>query len=207
MTSQNKTVYIIGPTFGFDKVVPSYGYTPYTDSSINFLTKEPDFVAWMGGVDISPDIYGEDMHQNTQSPNKQRDAREIELWHKYKHLPKWGICRGAQLLNCLNGGKLYQDVDNHAGRNHVVSDYKGRNVVVCSVHHQMMIPPSEGKILAWSHGVSTYRDRYNEGDAGPAKEPEVVFFPEDKALCFQAHPEFGPSSCTDYFFQLVKELY
>ncbi len=207
MSAKNRSVYVIGPTFGFDRVLPKYGYTAYTDTTIANLSGDPDFVAFMGGVDVAPDVYGASYHPATQHPNHARDAREISLWKKYAHLPKWGICRGAQLLNVLNGGGMYQHVNNHNGANHLVRDYKNREVVVCSVHHQMMLPSINSKLIAWSEGVSTRREIAEELFTGPTIEPEVLFISQDKALCFQAHPEFGPKSCTDYFFQLVEELY
>lgn len=205
-----QTVYIIGPTFGLERVFPKYGYVPYTEDNITSLNGEPDFVCWTGGTDISPRLYGEEPLAVTQRPNLSRDEREVLLWKKYKDARKLGVCRGAQLLNVLNGGKLYQHVNNHSGSNHTIHDYKGRDTVVCSVHHQMMIPPTSGnfQLLSWSSGVSSYRlDGTGKKHEDNVVEPEVLFFPEDKALCFQAHPEFGPDSCTDYFFQLIKEVY
>lgn len=204
------SVYIIGPTFGLERVFPKYGYTPFTDRDIDKLSGEPEYVVFTGGTDISPSLYGEAPMRYTQMPAESRDKREVALYHKYKDKKKLGICRGAQLLNVLNGGSLWQHVDNHTGANHFVDDYKGRKVVVCSVHHQMMRLPKNTpvQLLSWSTNVSSQRLSAGAEDySSDFIEPEVVFFPEDKALCFQAHPEFGPDSCTDYFFTLMKEVY
>lgn len=206
----HKTVRIIGPTFGLESVFPEYGYTPITDDD---QREKPegvyDFICWTGGVDISPDLYGAPKHSRTQFPNLQRDKREIEFWQRNRGAKKLGICRGAQLLHVLNGGVLFQHVDNHNSGPHLVNDYRDRTVKVCSVHHQMMLPTKEGRLIAWASNVSTHRALDNERhENGPTTlEPEVIFYEQDKALCFQAHPEFGPQSCTDYFFQLIEELY
>ena len=200
--NQSKSVYIIGPTFGLDGVFPQYGYHVFTDSTVG--NHDPDIVCWTGGADISPELYGEKQVSGTY-PNPSRDKREVDLWNRFRDKPKLGICRGAQLLNVLNGGSMFQDVDRHQG-NHVVTTKSGEQVLLCSVHHQLMIPAPNSELLAWTE-ISTTR----ESDKGIFKrtegevDPEVLFIPEDKALLFQAHPEFGPKSCTDYFFRLVKE--
>ena len=53
-----------------------------------------------------------------------------------------GICRGSQLLTALNGGKLIQDVTNHAlasGHNIRILD-EDIIMTATSTHHQMMYP-------------------------------------------------------------------
>lgn len=197
-------VYVVGPTFGLDKVFPRYGYTAWTEYNVN---EAPviDMVCWTGGSDISPALYNQ---KNVRSyPNKERDEREVAIWNKYRDKPKLGVCRGAQLLNVLNGGSMYQDCDRHGGGEHEVYTVDKEQVIVCSIHHQLMIPePTKSKLIAW-----TERSTYRENDNGKFPrlpdevDPEVLYYKEDNALCFQAHPEFGPKTCTDYFFKLIEE--
>lgn len=202
-----KSIYIIGPTFGLDEheFFPSHGYTVYTDKTIDQV-KDVDYVCWTGGSDISPELYNQKQIPGTYCVPS-RDRKEVALWHKYRSKPKFGVCRGAQLLNVLNGGSMYQHVNNHSGPHEVQTD-EGKNVIVCSVHHQLMIPPVTAKLIAWNTN-STYR--VNDNGQFPRLEdevdPEVIYIPEDKALCFQAHPEFGPESCTKYFFQLAERFF
>ena len=64
-----------------------------------------------GGYDISPEHYNGD----TDNPVKidlARDRLEIEWIQKSlkKNIPLMGICRGAQLINVVLGGTLYQDI-------------------------------------------------------------------------------------------------
>lgn len=199
-----KNVYIVGPTFGLEGVFPRYGYTPWTDRDVKSCPSV-DIICFTGGADISPELYGQKQHKTTYC-NPSRDEKEVKTYHKYKHLPKLGICRGAQLLNVLNGGSMYQDVNNHESANHSITDEKGREIIVCSVHHQLMIPSANSRLVAWTK-LSTRRSSDTEDYIRREEEvdPEVLFIPDDNALCFQAHPEFGPKSCTDYFFKLVRE--
>ncbi len=64
-----------------------------------------------GGDDISPEHYGGDMEAKVRS-DPERDTLEIGwIEHALEHgLPLLGICRGAQLINVVLGGKLHQDI-------------------------------------------------------------------------------------------------
>lgn len=64
-----------------------------------------------GGTDIDPSLYGLKLDTNPKL-DPERDAFESEII-KYalkSNLPLLGICRGAQLLNVLMGGDLYNDL-------------------------------------------------------------------------------------------------
>jgi gamma-glutamyl-gamma-aminobutyrate hydrolase PuuD len=207
MSNKGKTFLVLEPTYGFDHVARERGFKTILGRDIESrpeLEEQVDVVVFMGGTDISPTIYGQKPTIFSNHHNHERDKREISFYNKFKHLPKLGICRGAQLINCLNGGKLFQHVYNHGSGDHAVVDTDDKEHVVCSVHHQMMILPDSGATLvAWREGSKLDR-RFNgtEMVASDGIDPEVVFFEKDKSLCFQAHPEFGPE--TDYFFNLVE---
>ena len=64
-----------------------------------------------GGNDISPEHYNGDINAKVKL-DPQRDKLEIEWIHKAlnKNIPLLGICRGAQLINVVLGGTLYQDI-------------------------------------------------------------------------------------------------
>lgn len=166
---------------------------------------EAEFIVFTGGADISPMLYGEVSLPYT-SPNVQRDIEEIQLFYKYQLTRKFiGICRGAQLLNVLSGGRMFQHVDNHAiGANHECVDTVTNNKYrVNSLHHQMMRPH---KVLSQVWGVtprmSTKRLTTGEGDDEfPDVDIEAVFYPHTRAYCYQPHPEFSGvgSECADMF--------
>lgn len=202
-----KSVYIVSwVTLGLDHFFQKRGWKVFRDKDIK-EGKNPDLVCFTGGADISPEYYNEKCHERTHfSP--ERDSFEFAVYKQFVgKKPMAGVCRGGQLLNIANGGKMYQHVNNHAGRNHLVHDVKGRQVMVSSAHHQMMIPPeNKGVVIGWSM-MSTRKETFDEALIlpDPEPDPEVIWFDDNKHLAFQAHPEFGPQSCTDYFFTLVKE--
>ena len=65
-----------------------------------------------GGHDIAPIRYGEEPHQKLQEICPERDDFDFLLYRLAKEhsLPILGICRGFQLMNVSEGGKLYQDL-------------------------------------------------------------------------------------------------
>jgi Predicted glutamine amidotransferases len=69
-----------------------------------------------GGADIDPAMYGETVN-GTGEIDAVRDALELAAWREAKRrsLPVFGICRGFQAINVFSGGKLLQDVPDHAG--------------------------------------------------------------------------------------------
>lgn len=69
-----------------------------------------------GGQDISPNLYGEEPHPQLQETLPLRDAFEIALIQEVikQKKPIFGICRGLQILNVVEGGTLYQDISSQA---------------------------------------------------------------------------------------------
>ena len=72
---------------------------------------EADLVVFGGGADISPELYGQEPLPQTYF-DEDRDTHEIWAYNKCvtSKIPMFGICRGAQFLHAMNGGKLWQDV-------------------------------------------------------------------------------------------------
>jgi putative glutamine amidotransferase len=68
-----------------------------------------------GGVDIDPSFYDGDFEYDNK-PNALEPERDVfeEKIYKYSqenHKPLLGICRGLQLVNVLQGGRLIQDLN------------------------------------------------------------------------------------------------
>lgn len=207
--------------------MPDNKYTfflPYDDNQVRQMLEKRghdytfeahaswDILLLTGGADITPFLYGERKMDCTH-PYMARDLLEVSA---VKNVPEYdrmkvGICRGAQLLNVLCGGKLYQDVDNHARRGmHPVLDIGSNTIInVTSCHHQMMIPTNDAYVIATAK--ESYKKRTPDWTKTYTKEsreeewddPEVVHYFYNNALCFQGHPEYGLKSCTEYFFELV----
>lgn len=150
-------------------------------------------ILW-GGVDINPKWYGEEPHPMTQKPNDARDVFEFKIArHAIEQgIPVVGICRGAQLLCVVNGGKLIQHVPEHQNCHHKIT-VKGGTIIkeVKADHHQVMIPVGNFELLGQYHNV-----------------PEIIWYPETKCLCVQPHPEWMPSThpFNVWLNKLMKEL-
>lgn len=154
-----------------------------------------------GGTDISPTIYGETPNPRTQSSDRGRDAREQQAFEAAQKIGASviGICRGAQLITALTGGKLVQHVENHHGW-HEIYLAAGGVVNSNSIHHQMMRPNPKvpHKLLGWTLSRSgVYLNGSNVDIAnslphldGAVVEPEIVWYPTFRSLCIQGHPEF-----------------
>lgn len=209
-------VYIQPPYIGSEREI--FRDKKYLLSGID----DADIIVWTGGSDINPALYGERPLQYT-SWNRERDDQEVKLWRITQDKFKVGICRGGQLLNVLNGGKLWQHVTNH-GRTHFITDaFTGTRLKTSSVHHQAFRPAENAIIVAtcqesgakfaenyqWQLPVLKREQPHNvkKWEEEIATDYEVLWYPDTKSLCFQGHPEFGPDECTEYFFELIARYY
>ncbi len=74
-----------------------------------------DGIVLTGGVDVHPQNYNNDVTDYPNAPEKfneirdtfERELFEISQLHK---IPLLAICRGMQLVNCILGGSLVQDI-------------------------------------------------------------------------------------------------
>lgn len=180
---------------------------------------DADFVVFVGGEDVNPDLYGQRPHSTTHY-NMARDHFETEVYEEALSLgiPMVGICRGGQFLNVKSGGKLWQNVDNHNTGQHVAMiPSTGERLQVTSVHHQMMEPDwfSNVEILLRA-GESTKKEAMSEISSymphaysqfpakGSVTDVEACWYPDTRCLCFQPHPEYGHEPTKDIFFEFVK---
>ena len=167
-----------------------------------------DIVVFGGGSDVNPILYGEDPLPGTIY-NDERDAWCMNLWRNSEDKLKIGICRGGQFLNVMNGGKLWQHVDQH-GRSHQLKDeFTGEKWHVSSTHHQMFRPARDAIVVATAR-ETTFKQAYTtnwklKNDNTPVdnfmkKDIEVLYYPGTMSLCFQPHPEYiTPPSTKTYF--------
>ena len=167
---------------------------------------QADLIIITGGSDISPSWYGETALPGTH-PSFEQDLTEFAAitYALNNGIPLAGICRGAQFLNCLAGGRLRQDVTKHRGGNHRVQDGDGGIYEVNSMHHQMMVPSMrmDYDLLLWANQGS--EDTHEK--APIVTEVEALFYPDMAALCFQPHPEFNHNGdATNLFFAYIEDL-
>ena len=156
-----------------------------------------------GGVDTHPSFYnGNTVYNNSPSSFMiERDYFEEKIYRysQLNKLPVLGICRGMQLINVLEGGKLIQDLDNGNERHRKEESDKIHSIVtenssllhrvsgsltgrVNSAHHQAIDPGSIGANLM----VNAYDDDDEKIIEGLEFKNKA-----DKAfmLCVQWHPE------------------
>lgn len=174
---------------------------------------EAEIIIFNGGTDIATEMYGE-TPISPYIPHKrsERDIYEDSIFAAF-HGKKFllGICRGAQFLNVMNGGTLWQDVNNH-GRNHDMVDLRtGEVLKVTSTHHQQMRPNLKtGQLIGVSNECTVKRAQgvvsgFNPKNTEPKDGPdvEIVWYPGTTSLCIQGHPEYVPGS---RFAEYTKEL-
>jgi putative glutamine amidotransferase len=87
---------------------------PYTECEevIASFVEVCDGFCIAGGVDISPERYGEDRHPLCEEPQLYRDALDLAFIERVLESgkPMLAICRGMQMLNVACGGTLFQDI-------------------------------------------------------------------------------------------------
>lgn len=178
----------------------------------NHIERKDAILILHGGADISPSIYGAKPNKYTladETPSF-RDRTELNLAKKAIEMgvPIFGICRGAQLLCAMNGGKLVQHVTGHHG-NHRIETNDGEVIKTNSAHHQMMFPgDTEHELIAWSnYKISKEYLGEDEEKLPVEKEPEIIFFPKIKGLGIQGHPEWlsKDTNFVKYCLKLTEE--
>jgi gamma-glutamyl-gamma-aminobutyrate hydrolase PuuD len=203
MTTLYSAMYHEKDPFGlFDNVV-------HIARASEIKEKDSVLILW-GGEDIGTSIYGE-------KPNKYcfgfkpsfRDMGEMKMIETALEMdiPIIGVCRGAQLLCCMAGGKLLQHIDGH-GRSHRVTLHDEAEVeIICnSSHHQMMLPGDcDHKVLASSECTLGLGE--NDTVVMVERVNEVVYFPTLRGLGIQAHPEWEncPHEFVDYCTRKIQQ--
>lgn len=150
-----------------------------------------DAICFMGGVDVDPAIYGEPMGQTTQHPNKARDAFEVAVYNKFLgKAMMFGICRGAQLLNVLNGGRMIQECG-YRGGIQTMKLPDGVQVYHEVCHHQGIVCTDQATRIGFdSEGKLDY----------------LFHYPDTMSGGIQGHPEWGNEDTEDSFFLLIKQM-
>lgn len=177
-----------------------------------------------GGVDVHPDSYkGKPVYNNSPANfHLERDVFEGKIYRysQENKLPVLGICRGMQLINVLEGGKLIQDLDNGNERHrkealdkeHGIATeegtllYKISNTVkglVNSAHHQAIDPHGLGGNLVVN--------AYDDDDTDNVNIIEGLEF-KDKSnkafmLCVQWHPERMKNKEENPFSENIKQQF
>ena len=163
---------------------------------------EADVVVFIGGEDINPKMYGEAAHPTTYF-TEVRDHVEQLHYNRCVADKKvmFGICRGAQFLHAMNGGKLWQNVNNHAGGDHFIYDIDADCYVeATSIHHQMLRMSDDVDVVAICG--SQIATSFEDGAGTKVKvdptnieqfelEIEAGAYKDTQCFFVQGHPEIG----------------
>lgn len=205
------SVYIQGPGgIAYIRMFLELGFRKAVDLD------DADIICYTGGADVHPSMYGQHVNPNAGVyASRERDVADQKVWDSVeRNIPLdmqpmiVGICRGGQFVNVMNGGKLYQDVDNHT-RYHFAKDVKsGDSVFVSSTHHQQFIPGNRAEIVCVATESTrrlTDKDILRQGSDIYHNDYEVLWYPDTKSLCFQPHPEYDDALETRaYFAELLR---
>jgi GMP synthase-like glutamine amidotransferase len=219
---ENHRVFVIGGNYQIERIFEHEGARNVRN------IQDATLLCFTGGEDVTPELYGELKHPSTHC-NPRRDAWEKACFDRGVKEKKFliGICRGGQFLNVMNGGTLWQDVDNHAisGEHpmtyQTIIDKQGkavlsRDILVTSTHHQMMIPNIKDGAQVWGWaGLSRYKaagiKRKDTDDwlsfklvPNHQSDCEIVYYNNTRSLCFQPHPEYSSKSTRDIFFTCIE---
>lgn len=187
-----KNVYVSGGDKLVIDMFEKHGWTTWhssIDACQEITGYPPDLICFTGGADVNPKVYGEEPN-GARGWNDRRDEKEVSEFNLMKgKVPFVGICRGGQLLNVLNGGKMIQD---HGLISGTVETLGGREVLVD--HHQGIRSSIEAEDIDWKYTVEGLVDY-------------AAYYGETYSLCFQPHPEWGHEGTEKWFFDLIEEYF
>lgn len=178
--------------------------------------EEASLVVFGGGTDVEPLLYGESNEHKHPSVyySSERDAADMEIYVKCRDLgiPMMGVCRGAQFLHVMNGGKLYQDIDGHQG-GHKAWALRERQTIenVSSVHHQSCMFNRENgmELLLTTSSKTTFR--WLNADVKlkkPTMDVEAYFYRDTGCFGVQGHPEYtGYNKFTVWCLERINDLF
>lgn len=109
--------------------------------TLSSIFERLDGLLLVGGFDIDPREFGEEVLPECGEIETDRDATELALtrWALGDGRPIFGICRGIQVLNVAAGGSLYQDIGSQLVTN-LKHDYGNREGHLLA--HEIDIEPN-----------------------------------------------------------------
>lgn len=155
---------------------------------------EADLVIFSGGTDVDPQLYGEKPHKTTLFDTR-RDEIDIRLYTLCveEGIPMFGVCRGAQFLSVMNGGKLFQHIDGHQGNHSIIDSRTGSEIMkVSSCHHQMVMPNTLNgmEVLAFARKTTERWTNDKNCFVSDTQDIEAFFYRDTCCLGVQGHPEY-----------------
>jgi len=171
---------------------------------IRDLYERTDGLILVGGGDMDPQFYGQELEDGCHHPDIVEDKEELTLasWAVLDHKPLFGICRGMQVINIALGGTLHQDITTTlvTSINHNESeDMKDRQHLV----HELRVEPNARlakilgttslKVNSFHHqALDTVASDLNVVGVAPDGVIEAVEGVTDQYIVgMQSHPEMA----------------
>lgn len=190
-------------------------YNPEFKGTLVSSMKNANLLILTGGSDISTELYSEKDTQGSVGKNIKRDLEEVMLagYAIKNNIPILGICRGAQMLCVLAGGKLIQDMTHHHEHkitifNNKAYDCSENEISVNSLHHQLQYPfnikeKNDYMMIAAAYTNLGVVDTGDSNDINLATlkrkgEPEIVYYKKLNGLGIQFHPEMLYNRSVDH---------
>ncbi len=189
------------------KAIQVSGGIPFLLTPFDEIPLFIDGIVFSGGDDIDPLLFGEEPYANMHSTNidPSRDAFELSLcrYAFSKKLPILGICRGMQLLNVADDGKLFQDIYSQnenllEHRQQVMNSHKIHKVTCTENSHLFSIFGETTFLVNSLHhqGVSSL----GKNMIATAKSSDgIIEAIEHKTLPFVLGVQWHPEWLTDHF--------
>ena len=209
--TNNRTVFVVGGDYRIESMYESFGWSLVGNKD------DADVIQFTGGADVTPSLYGAEKHERTGNvPN--RDFREREVFLNTEGKLRVGICRGSQFLHVMNGGTMWQHVDQHAVRGtHPCFLETASGTVkldVTSTHHQMLKRDScqENVLLGWADNLATFKEWGGGKDKWVCHDDRIdfesLYYPNTRSFCCQGHPEYlnTDHEFPRWFFDTLNEL-
>jgi len=166
-----------------------------------------DGLLFSGGSDLDPDLYGQEVHPETNGVVPERDRAELALLSAAleRDMPVLAVCRGSQILNVALGGDLVQHLPD------VVGDDKHKHTPGAFSDHDVdLVPGTRVQQILGDHTPVKSHHHQGYGQLGEGlreaarADDGTVEALEDPTRRFAVgvlwHPEAGED------FALFKEL-
>lgn len=179
-------------------------------SIIAEMVERVDGIIISGGVDVDPQLFGEQPLPKLGRIDPQRDFFELQLAQLalQEDKPLLGICRGCQVLNVAAKGTVIQDIASHYGSENVLKHSQSAprwylshaieilkesklaqifgctTIQVNSYHHQAVKDPAPGFLAS-----AQAKDGVIEAIEG-LKNRYAIGVQWHPELLWQRHPEF-----------------